>query len=107
MKHKLCERLESENNKLHIYINSDIITTKNYPIVASYDGRTLAYAYKDIDVKTMDDFMAILGRDTQNWSTMDVVIHWGKNVWTFYNARNIDDFDKETIEYFDKSDYDY
>lgn len=105
---KLCERVEG--SKLHIYINSDKFTNEGYNLCTSYDEETLAYAINlkecnDIE-KAIDEIMGILGRDTQNWFHNDIVIHWGVNTWTFYNARNISDFGKEEFKYFDPKDYD-
>ena len=65
------------------------------------------YGVEDGIEKGLDEFMGLIGRDTQKWFHCDIVIHWGIHTWTFYNHRNISDFTKEEIEYFDKNDYDY
>lgn len=111
-KNILCERVEEGNPELHIYVNSDKFTNGNNTLVASYDDEGLAYS---IDMKKennieegIDWFMGLIGRDTQNWFHKDIVIHWGKNVWKFYNAKNISDYEKEVYDEFgiDKNDYD-
>ena len=109
MKNKLCERVERAG-VLHIYINSDKFTNENNTLVASYDDKELAYS---INLKSGEDigdcidwFMGHIGRDTQNWFNYDIIIHWGINEWKFYNSKNISDFTKDNIEYFDLKDYD-
>lgn len=109
-KNILCERVEEGNPELHIYINSDNMTTGDNELLASYDEKQVAYSIKFRDKQIREDidwFMGLIGRDTQNWFHNDIVIHWGVNTWTFYNARNVSDFTKEEIKYFDKADYDY
>lgn len=106
---KLCERVEG--SKLHIYVNSDRFYKEKYNLSTSYDEENLAYAINLSEEngieKGLDEFMGLIGRDTQKWFHCDIVIHWGIHTWTFYNHRNISDFTKEEIEYFDKNDYDY
>jgi hypothetical protein len=106
---KLCERVEG--HKLHIYINSDKFTNGENELCVSYDEESLAYSINLNKCENIEEgidwFMGLIGRDTQNWFHNDIVIHWGVNTWTFYNARNVSDFTKEEIKYFDKADYDY
>lgn len=108
MKNKLCERVEE--GKLHIYVNSDKFGV-HYNLATSFDDESIAYAINLSDEsKTeegLDWFIGLIGRDTQNWFHNDIVIHWGVNTWTFYNRKNISDFTKEEIKYFDKDDYSY
>lgn len=112
MKSFLCSRNEEANPELHIYINSDKFTNENNTIVVSYDNEQLSYS---IDLKQesniedgLDWLMGLIGRDTQNWFHKDIVIHWGINVWKFFNAKNICDYTKEEYDEFglDKNDYD-
>ena len=108
MKNKLCERVVGK--ELHVYINDDrTLYNDKQTLWASYDGEELAYGInlegKNVE-EGLDWFMGLFGRDTQNWFYNDIVIHWGNNVWKFYNARNISDFTKEEWQYFDKDDYD-
>ena len=109
-KHYLCERAKNLTDDLHIYINSDKFTKDQITLLASYDNKDVAYsidlAKGDVE-EGLDWFMGFIGRDTQNWFHHDVVIHWGVHEWKFYNARNISTFDKDTIKFFDKGDYDY
>jgi hypothetical protein len=107
--HYLAE-VVNDGDDLHIYINSDKFTTADNTLVASFDGEQLAYSIdlkqeSDIE-KGLDWFMGLLGRDTQNWFTKNIVIHWGVNTWRFYNAKNISVFDTDTIKDFDIKDYD-
>lgn len=110
-KNILCERVEEGNPELHIYINSDNMTTGDNELLASYDEKQIAYSVKFRDKQVREDidwFMGLIGRDTQNWFHKDIVIHWGNNVWKFYNAKNISDWDKSIYDEFgiDRNDYD-
>ena len=102
--HLLAE-VTGKDKDLHIYINSDIFTNENNAVCVSYDNKELAYCIKDF--QGIDWLMGLIGRDTQNWSYNNIVIHWGDNEWKFYNRKNVSFFDKETIKYFDVNDYDY
>ena len=109
-KHYLCERAKDHTTDLHIYVNSDKFTKEQQTLVASFNNDDVAYSIdltKGNVEETLDWFMGFIGRDTQNWFRYDVVIHWGVHEWKFYNARNISTFDKDTIKFFDKGDYDY
>lgn len=97
----------NEDKDLHIFINTDNFTTANNVVVVSYDGEQLAYSLETLkEAKSIDWLMGLIGRDTQNWFHNNIVIHWGDNVWKFYNKRNVSIFNKEDIKYFDIKDYD-
>lgn len=105
--HYLAE-VTRENDDLHIYISNEKFNSDENIVCVSYDEKETAYFLsKDTNKNGVNWFMGLIGKDTQNWSYKNIVIHFGNNVWKFYNERNVDIFTNEAKKYFNIKDYDF
>ncbi len=103
---KLCVKAERYGT-LDLWINDEDHWTfgkdkeTKWEIIATYDGKkpNEGYAWMmtfDKDpVKAFDEVLGYIGRDTENWSYHDIVIHWGVHTWKFINSKNIEEIVKD------------
>lgn len=106
-KTKLCAR--TSDGTVDIWINYEgemgNFSGKRMNIITTFNGESpekglgTCMSLVDQDEATMekslDWFMGSLGRDVENWSNKDIVIHWGVHTWTFYNKRSVTDIEKD------------
>jgi hypothetical protein len=110
-------RISKRYGTMDIYVNDEEKSKELFKdgklrhIIVYYNGE-FAYTYHNYETKTfdditkiLDDFMGVFDRDTQNWSFMNIVIHWGIHTLKFTNNNNIEEFEDLTDK--QKEEFDY
>jgi hypothetical protein len=102
-------RISKRYGTMDIYVNDEEKSKEIFKdgelrhIIVCYNGELAYYYNNDYETRTfdditkiLDDFMGVFDRDTQNWSYMNIVIHWGVHTLKFTNNNNIEEFEDLT-----------
>jgi len=104
---ELCVRNTKEGT-VDFWINYEgnvgMLKNDKQHIIMTYNGEspekccalTIPLGNKDDATieETLDCLMGYISRDTRNWYSKDIVIHWGIHTWKFVNEQNIEKVEK-------------